>query len=59
MVAITTSLASIELAAFGAAKLGLVEELETCLSQGAPLNAKDADGEQGAQPKGAVSCWEG
>lgn len=46
MVAITTSLASIELAAFGAAKLGLVEELEECFSQGAPLNAKDADGEQ-------------
>jgi hypothetical protein len=42
------SLASVELAAFGAAKLGLVEELESYLSQGAPLNATDADGELGA-----------
>lgn len=39
--------ASLELAAFGAAKLGLVDELESCFEQGAPQNATDADGEQG------------
>ena len=41
----------LELAAFGAAKLGLVDELETCLSQGAPVNATDAEGEIAIQPK--------
>ena len=41
----------LELAAFGAAKLGLVDELETCLSQGAPVNATDAEGEIAFQPK--------
>lgn len=40
----------LELAAFGAAKLGLVDELETCLSQGAPVNATDAEGEIAFQP---------